>query len=47
MLPESKLCQNDVDVFSLMVAVSGDLGVIDLKFTSKSTFEYTLFSHKS
>lgn len=31
MLPESKMCLSDTDVFSLMTARSGDLGVIDLK----------------
>lgn len=42
MLPESKMCRSDTDVFGLMAAVSGDLGVIDLKFTSKSKLEFGL-----
>lgn len=32
MLPEPKMCRSDADVFGLMTALSGDLGVIDLKF---------------
>lgn len=31
MLPESEMCLSDADVFGLMTALSGDLGVIDLK----------------
>lgn len=31
MLPESKMCLSDVDVFGLMTALSRDLGVTDLK----------------
>lgn len=42
MLPESEMCRSDADVCSLMAALSGDLGVIDLKFTSKSKLEFSL-----
>lgn len=40
------MCQSDADVFSLMTALPRDLGVIDLKFTSKSKFEFSLLKKK-
>lgn len=46
MLPESKMCRSDADVCGLMAALSGDLGVIDLKFTSKSKFEFSLLKEE-
>lgn len=40
------MCRREADVFSLMTAISGDLGVIDFKFTSKSKFEFSLLERK-
>lgn len=40
------MCRSDADVFSLMTALPRDLGVIDLKFTSKSKFEFSLLKKK-
>lgn len=43
MLPELEMCRVDTDVCSLTTAPSGDLSVNDLKFTSKSKFELSLW----
>lgn len=40
------MCRSETDVFGLMTALPGDLGVIDLKFTSKLKFEFSLLKKK-
>ena len=47
MLPESEMCRSDADVCGLMAELSKDLGVIDLKFTSESKFEFSLLKAES